>query len=101
MDLLQIGLIFLILLLGVFLSILGIQVFFILRDLKRSLDKLEFFLDEAMSVTSDLEKPARAMAEVTEVLGNGVRVIKSLGAKGQAVSDKLRSSKTAKRIFKR
>jgi hypothetical protein len=101
MDLLQIGLIFLILLMGVSLSVLGIQVFFILKDLKRSLDKLELFLDEAITVTGDLEKPVRAAAEVTEVLENGVRVVKSLGAKGQAVSERLRTSKSAKRLFKR
>lgn len=101
MDLLQIGLIFLILLMGVSLSILGIQVFFILKDLKRSLDKLEIFLDEAITVTTDLEKPVKAAAEVTQVLENGVRVVQSLGAKSAAVTEKLKASKNAKRLFKR
>lgn len=45
MDLLQISLVFLIILLAVFLSLLGIQVFFILKDLKGSLDKLDRFLN--------------------------------------------------------
>lgn len=40
MDLLQIALIFLIVLLGVFLSVTGVQVFFILRDLRKALDNL-------------------------------------------------------------
>ena len=40
MELLQIALIILILLLGIFLSITGIQVFLILRDLRKSLDKI-------------------------------------------------------------
>ena len=40
MDLLQIALIFLIVLLGVFLSVTGVQVFFILRDLRKTLDNL-------------------------------------------------------------
>ena len=101
MDLLQIGLVFLILLLGVFLSVLGIQVFFILKDLKRSLDKLELFLDEAITVTTDLERPVKAISEVTEVLENGVRVVKSLGAKSTLVAERLKSSKNAKRLFKR
>lgn len=39
MDLLQIALIFLILLLSIFLGLTGVQVFFILRDLKKALDK--------------------------------------------------------------
>lgn len=40
MDILQLALIFLIVLLGVFLSITGIQVFFILKDLRKALDNL-------------------------------------------------------------
>lgn len=40
MDLLQIALVFLIILLSIFLSITGIQVFLILRDLRKSLDKI-------------------------------------------------------------
>lgn len=50
MDFLQIALIFLIMLLAVFLSVLGIQVFFILKDLKTSLDKLDKILDETTPV---------------------------------------------------
>ena len=40
MDLLQLALIFLVVLLGVFLSVTGVQVFFILRDLRKTLDNL-------------------------------------------------------------
>ena len=40
MDLLQLALIFLIVLLGVFLSVTGVQVFLILRDLSKALDNL-------------------------------------------------------------
>ncbi len=40
MDFLSIALILLIVILGIFLSISGVQVFFILKDLKRALDKL-------------------------------------------------------------
>lgn len=40
MDFLQIALILLIVILGIFLSITGLQVFYILRDLKRALNKL-------------------------------------------------------------
>lgn len=44
MDFLQISLIFLIILLGIFLSITGLQVFFILRDLKKTLDNVNKIL---------------------------------------------------------
>lgn len=44
MDILQIALIFLIALLTVFLTVTGVQVFFILRDLKKALDNLNKIL---------------------------------------------------------
>lgn len=50
MDFLQAALIFLILLLSIFLAIVGFQVFFILRDLKKALDRFNNILkpsDEA------------------------------------------------------
>ncbi|MDP3974267.1 MAG: hypothetical protein Q8P92_05550 [Candidatus Daviesbacteria bacterium] len=48
MDILQIGLIFLIILLSVFLSITGFQVYLILKNLKRALDRLNDVLDLGM-----------------------------------------------------
>lgn len=91
MDFLQIALILLIILLGVFLSVLGIQVFFILKDLRRSLDKLDDVLEDAKHITEDLEKPAKAVGEVTQVLETGVKVVKEIGAR----------ARPAKRIFRR
>ena len=44
MDILQVVLIGLTILLGVFLSITGLQVFFILRDLKKALDRMNKIL---------------------------------------------------------
>jgi len=45
MGTLEIGLIFLIVLLSIFFTITGLQVFYILRDLKKALDRLNKFLD--------------------------------------------------------
>ena len=60
MDFLEIALIFLILLLSIFLGIAGIQVFFILRDLKKALDKFN---------AEDTEKPVETV---------GAKVVKAL-----------------------
>lgn len=57
MDFLQIALIFLILLLSIFLAITGIQVFFILRDLKKALDKFNAILQTGENIAEDIEKP--------------------------------------------
>lgn len=61
MDFLQIALIFLILLLAIFLSITGIQVFFILRDLKKTLDNINKIIntDHAKEKLSDTKKSIR------------------------------------------
>jgi len=62
MDFLQIALIFLILLLSIFLTITGIQVFFILRDLKKGLDKFNAILQTGENIAQDIEKPVATVA---------------------------------------
>ncbi len=57
MDFLQAALIFLILLLSIFLGITGIQVFFILRDLKKALDRFNAILQTGENIAEDIEKP--------------------------------------------
>ncbi len=75
MDYLQIALIFLILLLSIFLAITGIQVFFILKDLKKALDKFNAVLQTGENIAQDLERPVAAasnlvtMAETKAVSG--------------------------------
>lgn len=90
MDFLQVGLMFLILVLGAMLSILGIQVFFILKSLKASLDRFERILNNTETITEELEKPARAVADAADAVENGVKAAKALIAK---------SAKPAKRLF--
>lgn len=77
MDLLQVALIFLILLLGILLTILGIQVFFILKDLKSSLNRLDKVLGDDYEVA-------------TKTIESGT--VKSVTGKGK---------KTAKRLFRK
>lgn len=62
MDILQIALIFLILLLSAFLSILGIQVFFILKDLKKSLDKFDKMIDGLEIADSGVKQLAKVVS---------------------------------------
>ena len=56
MDFLQAALIFLILLLSIFLTIIGFQVFLILRDLKKALDKFNSVLKTSENIAQDIEK---------------------------------------------
>lgn len=69
MDFLQMALIFLILLLSIFLAITGIQVFFILRDLKKALDKFNSILQTGENLAEDIERPIAAASEVATTAG--------------------------------
>lgn len=74
MDLLQAALIFLILLLSIFLAITGFQVFLILRDLKKGLDKFNNVLKSGENMAEDLEKPVVSTAKlVTSVISGIIR----------------------------
>lgn len=69
MDYLQIALIFLILLLSIFLSLIGVQVFFILRDLKKALDKFNQILQTGENIAGDIERPVAAASNLATVAG--------------------------------
>lgn len=96
MDYLQITLIFLILLLSVFLFIAGIQVFFILKDLKKALDKFNRILQASEEIATDLEKPVAAAANVVTALESGVRVLKK-----RSVRHIKKSPTSSRRLFKK
>ena len=69
MDFLQLALIFLILLLSIFLGITGIQVFFILKDLKKALDKFNVILDTGENIAEDIERPVAAASNLATSAG--------------------------------
>ncbi len=72
MDLLQVALVFLILLLSIFLGITGIQVFFILRDLKKALDKFNTILQTGENIAEDIEKPVAVASKLVTTAEVGV-----------------------------
>lgn len=69
MDFLQIALIFLILLLSIFLAITGIQVFFILKDLKKALDRFNQILQTGENIAEDIERPVAAASNLVTGAG--------------------------------
>lgn len=75
MDLLQIALIFLILLLSIFLAITGFQVFLILRDLKKALDRLNSVLQTTDDIVTDVEKPVEAAVNLISSLSAGAKAL--------------------------
>ncbi len=93
MDLLQAALIFLILLLSIFLAITGFQVFLILRDLKKALDRLNKVLQAGEGIVEDVEKPVAAAANLISSLSAKVKAL------GTAVSKQ--SKPKSKRFYKK
>ena len=81
MDLLQIALIFLIVLLSIFLAITGFQVFLILRDLKKALDRLNRILEAGEEIAKDGEKPVAAAANLVTTITAGARAFIGAGKK--------------------
>lgn len=78
MDFLQIALIFLILLLSIFLAITGFQVFLILRDLKKALDKLNRVLQTGEDIVQDIERPVAVASNLVATLGARAKVLGGL-----------------------
>ncbi len=95
MDLLQIALIFLMLLLAVFLTITGVQVFFILRDLQQALERLNRVLDTGEEIAEDIEKPLGAASGFITTLGAGAKAIKSV------IKRNNKSNPNKKRFYKK
>ena len=93
MDFLQIALIFLILLLSIFLTISGIQVFFILRDLKKALDRLNNIIHTGEEIAQDLEKPVVAASTLVSSLTSGAKTLIGIAKK--------ESKPKSKRFYKR
>lgn len=75
MDFLQIALIFLIILLSIFLAITGFQVFLILRDLKKALDRLNKVLQSGEEIVTDVEKPVSEAANLIAALTHGAQAL--------------------------
>lgn len=75
MDILQIALIFLILLLSIFLAITGFQVFLILKNLKKALDRLNQVLDTTQEIAQEVEKPVAAAANLITAIQTGAKVV--------------------------
>lgn len=99
MDLLQVALIFLILLLSIFLAITGFQVFLILRDLKKALDKLNRVLNSGEKIAEDIERPITAASNLVTSLGNSAKAATDAATK--AISGAVKKSPPKKRFYKR
>ncbi len=82
-DPVQLVLLLIIVVLTVLLVVLGIQVFFILRELRKTINKTNKVLDNADSITENIEIPLSALSSLAGGLKAGsiiaiVKFVKSL-----------------------
>jgi len=64
-DPVQLVLLIVILVLTILLVILGIQIFFILKELRQTITKTNKVLDNADSITENIEAPLSALSSLT------------------------------------
>lgn len=81
MDTLQLALVFLIILMAIILTAIGLQVFFLLRDLKRAVDRVGDILEGAQNLAESIGKPVKAMTNLAAVVETGIKVAQSFTSK--------------------
>ena len=77
-ETLQIILIIMLMIVIVFFIILGIQVFFLLRDVRKTISKANDVLDTTSSITDSISEPLAALSGVAGTLGTGAIAMKAL-----------------------
>lgn len=93
MDTAQVVLIFVIVVLTVLLLVLGIQVFFILRDVRKTLSKANKVLDDASHITRNVSGPIEALSSFSSTMKAGsvitiIKVVRDLFLKDKEPKEK-------------
>lgn len=74
----QAALFIIIIVLTVLLVVLGFQVFFVLKELRKTLDKLNKVLDDTGAITESVSKPISSLSSLATGLKFGARLAKIL-----------------------
>ncbi|MBI3984416.1 MAG: hypothetical protein HY344_00525 [Candidatus Levybacteria bacterium] len=72
----QAALFLVIIILTVLLVVLGIQVYFILRELRKTIDKVNKVLDDASLITESVSKPISSLSTLAMGLKTGATIAK-------------------------
>ncbi|OGH10938.1 MAG: hypothetical protein A3B38_04240 [Candidatus Levybacteria bacterium RIFCSPLOWO2_01_FULL_36_13] len=76
MDTAQVVLFLVIIILTVLLVVLGIQVFFILRELRKTVDRANKILEDASEITENVRKPVSSLSSLAMGLKTGATIAK-------------------------
>lgn len=81
MDSTQLLLLIVIIVLTIFLVVIGVQVFFILKELRVTLDKLNKVLTDAGQITEKIKEPATLLTGLTHGIRTTLNLINSFKRK--------------------
>ncbi len=74
MDITQIVLLSVVIVLAIFLVVLGVQVFYVLKDLRKTLKKFNLLLDGTDDLVNQVKKPIESASNVFSALTAGVGI---------------------------
>jgi len=80
-DGVQLALLFIIIVLTILLLALGVQVFFILRELRRTVSKANKVLDDTGVITESVSGPISNISAVTAGLKTGMSIVNLISGK--------------------
>lgn len=89
MDTTQIVLLSVIIILAIFLVVLGIQVFFVLRDLRTTLKRMNHLFDDANNLVLEVKKPIEKAGSLFTALTTGATLVRLL-KKGEEKNERSR-----------
>lgn len=79
LDLTQILLVIVITTLTILLTFIGVQIIYILREIRKSIEKFNKMLDDAGTITEAISHPISGLGGVVEGLKSGVKAIETVG----------------------
>lgn len=78
-DLTQVLLVIVITTLTVLLTFIGVQIIYILREIRKSIEKMNKMLDDAGIITESIAHPIAGLGGMLDGLKSGVKAIETVG----------------------
>lgn len=91
MDTTQVLLIIVVTVLTILISVIGVQVFFILSEIRKTVEKMNKMLDDAGMVTGSVSRSVMGMAGLVEGVKTGLSVVNIFGRKKQKEKQEVES----------
>lgn len=78
-DLSQVLLVIVITTLTILLTVIGIQIVYILREVRRAIEKMNKMLDDAGMITESIAHPISGLGGMVDGIKTGIKAIETLG----------------------